>query len=145
MSTEENKALVRRWYDDMVNAGDLDVADEILSPGFVQHGVPPGSAPGPEGFKEFFMNVAGQAFSDLKVTVEDMVAEGDMVATRISAQATHRGTFRGYPGTGKPVTFTGMDFFKVSGGRLQERWLERSFLDMLEQSGVILPPEPMGQ
>jgi steroid delta-isomerase-like uncharacterized protein/deazaflavin-dependent oxidoreductase (nitroreductase family) len=134
LSTEDNKALVRRFYGEGVHNPAL--FDELLAPTYVLHF--PGSPPiaGIEQAKQL-MAVYTSAFPDLQLSTEDMVAEGDKVAIRNTWRGTHHGTFQGLPPTGKDVTFTGTDFFRFVGGKIAEQWADLDALGMMQQLGGI--------
>ena len=133
-----NKALIERWFEEVWNQGRAAVIDELLAPGSKVFGV--GDVMhGPEGFKPFH-TAFRSAFPDLKVTVDHMVAEDDWVAARWSASATHNGDGLGFPGTGRPVAFSGMVFACVENGRLVEGWNSFDQLGMLQQIGVVKLP-----
>jgi steroid delta-isomerase-like uncharacterized protein len=138
MSTEENKALVRREYEQGVNQGDFDVRNEALASNYVGHfaGLPP--IEGIEAFKQF-TSAFFTAFPDLQTTIEDLIAEGDKVAVRQTWRGTHTGNFQGIPPTGKQVTFTSLEVYRVTGGKLAEEWVELDMLGLLQQLGVIPP------
>src|SRR3989442_768647 len=101
MSTEENKAVVRRVFEEGVVGGNLDAVSESIAPNYVNHTFPGG--PGPDGFKQVIIMFKA-AFPDMGLTIEDMIAEGDRVATRGTWTGTHQGDFMGVPATGKHVT-----------------------------------------
>src|SRR5215208_1864817 len=88
MSVEENKALFRRTYEELLNRGNLDVADELVAPMFINHEAPPGRDRGPESMRGL-ATMLRTAFPDLHFEIEDMVAEGDMVAGRLTMSGTH--------------------------------------------------------
>jgi deazaflavin-dependent oxidoreductase (nitroreductase family)/steroid delta-isomerase-like uncharacterized protein len=134
MSTEDNKTLVRRFYEEGVHNPAL--FDELLAPTYVLHF--PGSPPiaGIEPAKQL-MTAYTSAFPDLRLTTEDMVAEGDKVAIRNTWRGTHHGTFQGLPPTGKDVTFTGTDFFRVVGGKIAEQWADLDALGLMQQLGAL--------
>jgi steroid delta-isomerase-like uncharacterized protein len=138
MSIEENKALVRREYEQGVNRGDFDVRNEVLASNYVGHfpGAPP--IQGINAFKEF-TSAFFTAFPDLHTTIEDLIAEGDKVAVRQTWRGTHTGNFQGIPPTGKQVTFTSREVYHVTGGKLAEEWVELDMLGLLQQLGVIPP------
>jgi steroid delta-isomerase-like uncharacterized protein len=138
MSTEENKALVRREYEQGVNQGDFDVRNEALASNYVGHfsGLPP--IQGIEAFKQF-TSAFFTAFPDLQTTIEDLIAEGDKVAVRQTWRGTHTGNFQGIPPTGKQVTFSSLEVYRVIGGKLAEEWVELDMLGLLQQLGVIPP------
>ena len=142
MSTEENKALARRLYDafnQAIRTGDFAALSMVLSADTVDHNPNPGQAPGLEGVKQVFGGFRA-AFPDLTLTVEDMIAEGDKVVSRLTIRATHRGDFQGIPATGKQVTQTGIDILRIAGGKVVERWGEFDNLGLLQQLGVVPPP-----
>jgi predicted ester cyclase len=134
MSTEENKAIVRRLYEEAITQNKLEVFDEIID-----HAPFPEQDPGLEGFKGVFAMVLS-AFPDYHSTVEDQIAEGDKVVTRFSSQGTHQGEFIGIAPTGNRVRVTGIDIARVEEGKIVESWSEADMLGMMTQLGVI--PEP---
>ncbi len=136
--SEENKAIMRRFYEDLFGSGDLSVADEIVATEFVNHNPPPGESPGREGIKEF-VTLFRTAFPDIHYTVEDQIAEGDKVVTRFTMTGTHRGDFPGIPATGKPITVTAIGIHRLAGGKTQEAWFNSDLLGMMQQLGVIPP------
>jgi predicted ester cyclase len=138
MSTEENKALGRRFFQEFWNQKNLAVADELLAANFVDHtpGSPPGLPPGPEGHKQFG-SLYFTAFPDIRATIEDMVAEGDKVVIRWRVQGTNTGSMFGMSATNKSATFTGVTINRIVGGKIAEQWVEFDALGMLQQLGVI--------
>src|SRR5262249_54176659 len=130
MSAAENKALVRRWYDEVLNGADLAVVDDVVAADLVFNGQPIGRA----GIAQAAAWVHS-IFPDLQVTVEDVVADGDRVVTRFSARATHRGEFMGIPPTGRTVTLRGVHVDRVQGGRIAERWETVDLLALLRELG----------
>ena len=128
MSEEENKAIARRALEEIFSGqGNLEVADEIISPNFVGHDpVSPEDSRGPEGVKEFAM-MYRNAFPDVQLSVEDQVAEGDMVVTRWTASGTHREEFLGVPPTGSQITMSGIEFDRVIDGKIDEAWVSYHF------------------
>ena len=132
MSTEDNKTLVRRFYEEGVH--NTALFDELLAPTYVLHF--PGSPPitGIEQAKQL-MAAYTSAFPDLQLTTEDMVAEGNKVAIRNTWRGTHQGAFQGLPPTGKHVTFTGTDVFHVVGGKIVEQWADLDALGLMQQLG----------
>ena len=132
MSAADNKALIRRLYDEVFRAWHLSVIDELVAPDFVGHEMPAGTPPGPEGFRQFYAR-ARSAFPDMRYTVHDLIAEGDKVVVRWTWSGTHTGVFRGIAPTGRPVTVTGMAIYRLAGGRIVERWVELSMQGLLQQ------------
>lgn len=134
MSTEENKANSRRVFE-RLNHGDLTVIDELYAPNHVSHN-PPNTTHGSEEYKQGFTLLL-TAFPDWHTTIEDQLAEGDMVATRFTWSGTHKGAFWGIPPTGKHVTMTGMLISHWVGGKSDELWVNSDTLGLLHQLGVI--------
>jgi len=138
MSVEENKAIARRWNDEVWSKGSLAAIDELLATNFVFHYPAPGVSPDLEGYKQY---VTGSRvpFPDFQYTMEDIVAEGDKVAIRWSGRATHKGEFMGIAPTGKQVTMTGISIIRIVDGKIVEEWGEMDMLSMMQQVGVIPP------
>lgn len=136
MSIEENKRLVRRFYEQVVNDQNVDAADEFLSPDFTDHGATGETNSGIEAFRGFISMATG-AFPDLRVEVKDIVAEGDKVVTRIAAQGTHKGVLmEDIQPTGKNVSWTGIDIFEIKDGKVSTRWSERNIFGLMKQLEV---------
>jgi steroid delta-isomerase-like uncharacterized protein len=135
-SAEENKAIVRRFYDEFVNKGNLRIVEELHTPDY-QHHDP--DAPDPGGGAEGYIKrntVFLNAFPDRRLTIEDQVAEGDKVATRITMRATQTGDLPDIPATGKRVTIVSMHICRISDGRIAEEWELFDALGMLKQLGA---------
>ena len=141
VSAEDNKALVRRFVDEVQSAGNIDLIDEVCSPEFVNHSAPPGIPADCEGIKIVTAMFRG-AFPDSYFTVEDMVAEGDKVVTRKTFHGTHEGELMGIPPTGRRVSMGLIDIVRISGGRVVEHWSVGDNLGMMQQLGII--PQPGG-
>jgi steroid delta-isomerase-like uncharacterized protein len=137
MSTEANKALARRVLEEMFNKGNLDVADELLAPDYVDHDPTlPEDVHGPEGFKQYVATYRA-AFPDLHVQIEDQIAEGDRVATRWTGTGTHNGELAGIAPTGKRVTLPGMEIVRIVNGKLVEGWESYDSGTLMRQLGVM--------
>ncbi len=136
MPTEENKVTARRYFE----GSKQTVFDEFLAPDYVLHlpGLPE-PIRGPEGTKRFHVPYFS-AFPDFQTPVEDVVAEGDKVAVRYTARATHQGEFMGIAPTGKQVTMAGMSVLRIVGGKIVEEWAMPDFLGLLQQLGAIPRP-----
>jgi len=143
MSTQENKAVARRIVEEVINKGNLALADELFAANVVDHAAPPGFPPGPEGFKMFFTGFRA-AFPDLHDHIDDEIAEGDMVVQRVTAHGTMKGEFAGMPATGKHATWTEIHISRVEGGKFVEHWANIDQLGMLQQLGVIPAPGQPG-
>lgn len=135
MSTEDNKALVRRFYEDVFNQRNLGLVDELCSPTHVFHN-PPTTLHGREEFKQLLSQYI-TAFPDARFTIQDAIAEGDRVASRYRFQGTHQGELMGIPPTGKQVTVTGIIINRIEGSQSVEGWLNFDALGLLQQVGAI--------
>ena len=145
MSTEENKAIVRRFFDEVCNERKLNVADELVAATHTLHDPSiPGVEPGPEGMKQT-ISVYQNAFNDAHWAVEDMVAEGDKVVTRWTGHGTHTAELQGIPQTGKQVNVPGIWIFRIAGGKIAESWDVWDTLGMMQQLGVIPAPGQGGE
>ncbi len=136
MSTEENKAIDRRIVEEVWNRKKLALVDELVDANFVLHGVGGPDLKGPEGFKQF-VNINATAFPDFHVTIEDMIAEGDKVVSRVTAWGTHQGDFMGIAPTGKQFEVTAIIISRYAGGKMVEGWLVNDVLGMMQQIGVV--------
>src|SRR6187431_847044 len=135
MSIEENKAIVRR-YQEIYNSNDLDRLTEVLSEDLLTPKIMPGIPTGIEGAKAAHrIMLAG--FPDYQTIIDDLVAEGDKVAARITMSGTHTGSFMGIPGTGKHVSFTGMYIARIVDGKIVEHWGEEDGVSLLQQLAVL--------
>jgi steroid delta-isomerase-like uncharacterized protein len=134
----ENKALVRRWFEQVWNKGRVETIDELLADRSVVHGLGE-DMHGPAAFKAFHAAYR-DAFPDLVIKIEHMIADDEVVALRWSAAATHSGGGLGFAATGKRAQFTGMAFVRVEGGRFVEGWNSFDQLGLLQQLGVVTLP-----
>jgi predicted ester cyclase len=140
MSTEQNKTIARRYAEELQDfwrSGDLSFVDRIFDSNYVQHipGVPPNMS-----VKQIFAALRA-AIPDFQTTIEDLIAEGDKVAVRISWQGTHKGELMGIPPTGKHVKVTEMQIYRMANGKIVERWVETDVFGMMQQLGIIPTPE----
>lgn len=141
MSAEENKALIRRYFEAIDAAckdGNAEVLDEFLAPDFVTHTPFPRMPPTREGAKQIFMAFVASAPGSH--VVEDLIAEGDKVVGRITANGTHEGELLGIQRTGKEIQMTGMTIWRIADGKIVEHWSEMNVLSLLQQLGAIPPP-----
>ncbi|MDQ4001303.1 MAG: ester cyclase [Actinomycetota bacterium] len=143
MTEEENKALNRRFVEEVINQGNIDAIDELIDPGVVDHAAPPGFPTGREGAKQFAAMMRA-AFPDLHLTIEDMIAEGDKVAVRSTWSGTHEGEFMGIPATGRRVAVSGIDISRCADGRMVEHWEQFDALGLMQQLGAVSPPDQAG-
>ncbi len=137
MSTEVNKALARRAYD-AFNQGNLVGFYELLTPDFVLHNASQ-TIQGLEGYKQW-LSMYLAAFPDARLTVEDMIAEGDLVVVRQTFRGTHTGELMGIPPTGKQVSATGIVITRAANGKAVEQWTNYDDLGLMQQLGMIPVP-----
>jgi steroid delta-isomerase-like uncharacterized protein len=138
MSTEELKALERRYYE-LANKGDLTACFELCAADLVMHSVS-GETHGLEEYKRNFKEES-KAFPDMHFTVHDVIAEGDKVAARWTLTATHKGEFQGIPPTNKKLTLWGINIDRVAGGKFVEGWVSFDMLSMMQQLGLAPTPK----
>jgi steroid delta-isomerase-like uncharacterized protein len=139
MSAADNRALIKRFYDEGWNADNLDVYDELVTEDFVDHQAIPGLPPGREGFKGLNA-MFRSAFPDVWVEIDNVVAEDDKVGCRWVSTGTHQGDLFGIPATGNKVEVTATVFYRVEDGRLAEGWINRDDVGLMRQLGVIPTP-----
>ncbi len=129
-----NTDTFRRAIEDGWNRGNLVVIDELFAPDFVEHQV--GIRPGRDGVRDSIRDLR-TAFPDLRLAVEDVVAEGDLVWARIRATGTHQGPFLGTAGTGRPIRVDVIDIVRLAGGRIVEHWGVADRLSLAQQIGAV--------
>jgi predicted ester cyclase len=134
ISTEDNKALVRRAFEDL-NQGSLGKADEYFTPNFVFHDAANPQVSNSEEYMQFLTGL--MAALPGQFTIEDMIAEGDKVVSHYTFRSTHRGQWRGIPPTCKPVTITSTATYRFADGKVAEMWQNADTLGLLQQLGVI--------
>ncbi len=144
VSAEENKAVVRRFIEEVQNNGNVDATDEYIAADIVNHTPPPGVSPDLEGAKQIFAMIRA-GFPDHDAVVEDQVAEGDKVATYKTFTGTHEGEFAGVPPTGKRATIRVIDIVRLRDGKIVEHWNIVDQLGLMQQLGVIPTPEQVAQ
>jgi predicted ester cyclase len=136
MPTEDNKALVQRFFEEVINQRNLAALDQFVSPTAVNHTVPAGLPQNPGQLLSLHLN----AFPDMKATVEDLLTDGDKVVAMVSYRGTHQGAFRSLSPTGKPITVKGINIFRIVNGKMEEHWGLADRLNALQQLGVVTPP-----
>jgi steroid delta-isomerase-like uncharacterized protein len=143
MSAEENKAIMRQYFEGAWEQGNLELLDELLAPDYVNHNpATPEMPTGPEGVKGV-VSMFRSGMPDLKVVIEDMIAEGEKVATRYTLEGTHEGELFGVPPTGQRLSIKSMTVERVVDGKVRDHWRVTDNLEMMQQLGVV--PEPGGQ
>ena len=137
MSTEENKAAERRFYEEVWHKRNLAAIDELVAPNIVEHNPNvPGQGTGREGFRQSIEMILSVS-PDVQITIEDLIAEGEKVVVRWLARGTHQGEFMGIPPTNRQTTVMGIDIIRYEGGQRVETWRQFDMLGWLQQLGVI--------
>ena len=139
MTPEENKALVRRFYAE-IDKGNLDAMDELVAENYIDHNPPPfpGLSPGRAGLKQAF-EIFWKATPGYH-QIEDQIAEGDKVVTRMTSYGKHEGDLPGAPRTGNELKMTSITIHRIENGQLAEKWAEKDVMGFLIQIGVMKPP-----
>ena len=140
MTTANNTDIVRRFIDEIFDAGRAESVDELVTPDFVSHGLP-GSGPGV--MKAAISRVA-PALSDGRHEIEDIIAEGDRVAVRLTSSAVQSGEFMGMPATGRHYSIEEIHVFRIADGRVAEHWHQGDMLGMMRQLGAMPSPSKPG-
>jgi len=139
MSTDRNKDVVRRLFEEAFNRGNLDVIDELIDPDLVYH-LPDDDIRGLEGARQLVMALRA-AFPDFHVSAEDVLAEEDKVVIRFTDSGTYEGNEFGAAATGKRVAWTGVDIFRIADGKIIEGWGVSDSLGLMRQLGVLPPAD----
>lgn len=134
----DNKELIRRITEDIVNTGDYTAVRDFFSPTYELHKTGMGFPPGPEGFK-MAVREWRDAFPDYRVTITELVSDGEFVASLFVAEGTFTGSLRGMPPTGKSFTVTGTDVHRIVDGVVVESWLTDDLPRILTDTGVLAP------
>lgn len=130
---QHNKGIVRRFIDEVFLKGDFDAVDELLTDDFTPHTW--GGTTGKRGLKEAIERVSA-GISDEEMTIEDIIAEGDLVAVRLTSAATHTGDFMGMPASGKRYEIGEIHLFRLLDGKVAEHWHQADFMGMMKQLGA---------
>ncbi|MDP6549503.1 MAG: ester cyclase [Dehalococcoidia bacterium] len=136
MSVEENKALFRRFVEEVENQKNVDIVDEFFTADYLDHNPPPFGEPGIAGFKRA-LGIFFSAFPDLHVEIEDLIAEGDRVVGRLKTTGTHQGDLMGIAPTGKQIDLMEIHIVRYAGGKVVEHWGMEDHMSMMQQLGVI--------
>jgi predicted ester cyclase len=136
MGIDGNKALARRFYEEVWDAGNVDVANEVFAVDYVRHDLPSGEAePGGSGQATIARQFRA-AFPDFRMRVNLVLAEDDLVAGRWTTERTNTGSWGGRPPTGRRATFAGVNIFRIRDGKVVELWNHRDDLGLMEQLGA---------
>jgi steroid delta-isomerase-like uncharacterized protein len=133
--SEENKALIRRWVEEVVNAGILTVADEIMAPDYAFYVASRPTPMAREGHKNLIATFL-DAFPDLRRNIEEMVGEGEKVVERWTVTGTHQGDFQGLAPTGRSISYAGITIWRIGGGRIVENRIVQDFMGLMQQLGA---------
>lgn len=144
MSTAENKAIVRRLYEEVTNGKNLSLLDAVCTTDIILHDPLPLPAQGVEGFRQL-LTLFLTAFPDHHVTIDVISAEGEMVSVLHTHRGTHRGTLMGIPPTGKQITVEGLELLRISGGKIAEFWRHDDDLGLMMQLGAVPAPGQGGR
>jgi predicted ester cyclase len=139
MSTEKNKSITRRYFEELWNQNNLAVIDEIMAPEGVGH-VAGKTFSGADTFRHRAKNLRA-IYSDVSFTIEDQIAESDKVLVRWTFRGKHTGEYMGVQPTGKEVVATGMNLFRLANGRIEEIWVESDDLGEMQQLGIVTLPK----
>jgi steroid delta-isomerase-like uncharacterized protein len=142
MSDDANREFIQRYFDEVTNKGDLDLADELFAPDYIHHdpaNPDPKGVVGVEDVKRHLRELI-DAFPDMQFIVDDVISQGDDVVARWTATLTHTGDYFGIPPTNKSATITGMNTWRLKDGMAVEGWVNRDDLQLLQQLGVIPTP-----
>lgn len=134
MSSERNKALIRRLFDEVLNAGNFGLLDQLIGASYVEHNPIAHQAAGATGVRDKIQGMR-TAFPDLRFVLEELIGEDAIVAARYRWQGTHKGTFLGIAPTGRRLSVRGMDFYRLEDGRVIEHWDTVDEFGMLSQLG----------
>lgn len=144
MTSEQAKALVRRWFDDAMNSGSSATAraisEEVFAEGFVDHDGPDGGTRGRDSWQAVVVDAVFAGFSDVEVRIEQLLGEGDLVAVRYAFSGTHTGPFLGRAATGRRIRHTENEIYRVAAGRIIESWGEGDWLGTFAQLDAPTPP-----
>lgn len=135
MGIERNKAIARRFIEEILGRGNFDLLDEITADNYADHNLPAGVTPRQS------IGAFRAGFPDVEVTVEDVLAEGEKAVVRYTIRGTNTGSFFGMPPTGKSVRMSGISVYRIVGDKLVEGWVEYDQLGLLQQLGVVPSPD----
>ena len=140
MSTETNKAIIARMAEQLWNEGRVDLVEEFFAENYVEHVAGQPDRTGPELIQQAVTDTRS-AYPDFRLSIDDFVAEGDLVAARWSMSGTHEGDLYGIPPTGKKVSQTGTTFYRLENGRIAEIWFLADMMGLMQQLGVVPTPD----
>ncbi len=133
---EDNKALVERYFDEVIAKRDLTAIEKYIPAGAIDHSVPPDSPQGAEGTRIALTNFFN-AFPDFEDKIDFVIADGDKVVTHVKFSGTHEGEFQGMKPTGKHFTTNGIEVLRIADNKMVERWFWFDTMGMLQQLGIM--------
>ena len=142
MKLDQNKTIAKRFIQEVFVKADEHAVDELTAPDFVPHSWP-GVEPGVESLKQAQRRVAA-GLEDARMTIEDVIAEGDKVAVRLISHGRHVGEFMGMPASGKEYDISEIHIFRIADGKVAEHWRDADMLGMLRQLGAMPTPAAAG-
>ncbi len=134
MSAETNKKIIHRLFEEGMNRKNFSLIDEYVADNFVNHDLP-GAERGAAGFRKLVQGFM-DGFPDMHIHMAEMIADGDLVATRGEWTGTHNGTFMGIPATGRAVKVKYIDMWRMENGKAVENWVQMDMPAMMQQLGV---------
>jgi steroid delta-isomerase-like uncharacterized protein len=135
--SEQNKTVVRRLFEELWNKGTLPVADELIAPTYTHHDTAtPDVGRGPESEKKR-VTMYRNAFADFRLTIEDIIAEGETVMARWTCRGAHKGELNGIAPTGKQISISGVTVARIASGKIVEGWVNWDALSLMQQLGVV--------
>lgn len=137
--SEENKAIVRRFYEEVMNQGDVHLLDDIMAPDFKDHGETLFGSPEGRATLKLGIITTHNTLSNLNVQLHDVIADGDLVGVRGTMRCIHQGQFLGVAPSGNELSWTGLALFRVVDGKLVERWFNSDGLSIVQQLGIVPP------
>lgn len=141
--TQQNKDLIRRFYDEVMSKGDLDRIPELCAEDLVDHEAPPEMPQGAAGVK-LFVEMFREGFPDLRATVEDLLTEGNRGVARVKFTGTHEGEFMGVPASGNRIEIEAIDIIRIADGKCVEHWGVTDNIALMQQIGAIPQEAPAG-
>lgn len=144
MPVEQDKALVRRFVEEIFNRGNMSVVDEFFAPDFVEHEELPAGIPNDREGVIQLTTMLRSAFPDFKATIDDIITEGNKVVIRMTWRGTQEGEFMGVPPSGKSVSVGVIDIIRIGDGKFVEHWGQMDSMGMMQQLGAIPAPEESG-
>ena len=138
MSTETNKKLIEKVFNEAMNERNFDILDQIVAPGYVNHGIPNWKT-GADGLKEILKQFL-YAYPDMKITIKHVIGEDNMVTTSGYWNGTNKGSFMGAPASGKEVKIAYIDLWKIEDGKCAENWVQMDMIGLMMQTGAMPMP-----